>query len=159
MNNRDRLEQLFDLPILSHGFAPYQRDYLIESEIGGQSESRGRYLFTFTHCPIANLSTTVPDATWKLSWDDRFIDYQRWLASGEPDGYVWGVNWAMAYPGPTYVEGSHLAAEWGDRLGRAMHEAVIETNAFRLQLVFHDLRVERTGDDVSVYDQVTFPLH
>ena len=42
--------------------------------------------------------------------------------------------------------------------GHPMHEAVVETNTFRLQLVFHDLRIERAGDEVSVYDQVTFPL-
>lgn len=158
MSIPERLEQLFDLPILRHGFAPYQRDYVIEAEIGGRSEHRGHYRFSFTHCPVANLTTTVGDATWQASWDDRFIDYKGWLASGEPEGYVWGVNWSIAYPGPTYVEGSVLAAEWGRRLGRAMHEAVIETNAFRLQLVFHDLQVERTGDEVSVYDQITFPV-
>jgi hypothetical protein len=159
MSIQDRLNQLFDLPVLSHGFAPYQRDYLIESEIGGTGPNRGRYLFTFTHCPVANLTTTIRDDSWKLSWDERFIDYQRWIGSGEPEGYVWGVNWSMAYPGPTYVEASQLAATWQARLGHEMHEAVIETNAFSLQLVFHDLRVERTGDTVSVYDQVSFPVH
>jgi hypothetical protein len=155
----ERLERLFDLPILSHGLAPHQRDYIIESEVGGQSEHRGQYRFTFTHCVVANLETTVRDDTWRLSWDDRFIDYNQWLATGEPAGYVWGVNWSMAYPGPSYVEGSTLAAEWSARLSHVMHEAVIETNAFRLQLVFHDLLIERTGDDISVYDQVTFPIN
>jgi hypothetical protein len=155
----ERLAQLFDLPVLSHGFAPYQRDYVIESEIGGRAEHRGHYRFTFTHCVLANLTTAVRDETWKVSWDDRFIDYEHWLKAGAPEGYVWGANWSMAYPGPSYVENSTLAAEWETRLGYAMHEAIIETNAFRLQLVFHDLQVERTGDEVSVYDQVTFPLH
>src|SRR5688500_5015576 len=75
MSINERLEQLFDLPILSHGFAPYQRDYVLECEIGGQSEHRGHYRFTFTHCVTANLTTTVRDDTWRLSWDDRFIDY------------------------------------------------------------------------------------
>ena len=159
MSINERLQQLFDLPILSHGFAPYQRDYVLESEIGGQSEHRGHYRFTFTHCVVANLITTVRDDTWRLSWDDRFIDYAQWLAAGEPEGYVWGVNWSMAYPGPSYVSGSALAAEWSARLGHAMHEAIIETNAFTLQLVFYDLYVERTGDEVAIYDQVTIPTH
>ena len=155
---RERLEQLFDLPILSHGFAPHQRDYVLEAEIGGDSPSRGRWRFTFTHCPVANLSSTVKDAVWRLSWGDEFTEYSRWEAAGEPEGFVWGVNWSMAYPGPTYIERSDLAEEWATRFGHPMHEAVVETNAFRLQLVFHDLRIERAGDEVSVYDQVTFPL-
>lgn len=154
----ERLEQLFDLPILSHGFAPYQRDYVIEAELGGQTEHRGHYRFLFTHCTVANLTTAVRDATWQTSWDDRFIDYNAWLAAGGPEGYVWGVNWSSAYPGPTYIADSALASEWGSRLGRPMHEAVIETDAFRLQLVFHDLQVMRTGEEVSVYDLVTFPV-
>jgi hypothetical protein len=159
MSIREALERLFDLPILEHGFAPYMRDYRIVSEIGGKSDQRGRYLHTFTHCSVVNVTTTVRDDSWRVSWDDHFTDYQRWLDAGEPDGYVWGANWSLAYPGPTYVEGSALAREWSGRLGRPMHEAVIETNAIRLQIVFHDLKVERIGDQVSVYDQVTFPLH
>ena len=159
MSVTERLERLFDLPILSHGFASYQRDYVIESEIGGKSEHRGHYRFTFTHCVVSNLTTTVRDDTWRVSWDARFIEYEHWLAVGEPEGCVWGANWSMAYPGPSYVNNSPLATEWSARLGHTMHEAVIETNVFRLQLVFSDLLVERTGDEVSVYDQVTFPIN
>ena len=153
---RERLELLFDLPILKHGIAPYQRDYVIEAELGGQSELRGHYVFTFTHCVVANLSTAVRDDSWRSSWDDVFVDYALWEKAGAPEGFVWGTNWSMAYPGPTYVENSPLAKEWTSRLGHPMHEAVIETEAFKLQLVFHDLRSERTGDHVSVYDKVTF---
>ena len=159
MSIAERLEQLFDLPILSHGFAPHQRDYVVEGEVGGRSEHRGRYRFTFTHRVVANLTTAVRDGTWRVSWDERFVDDRDWLAAGGPAGYVRGVNWSLAYPGPSLVDGSPLAAGGGERLGHAMHEAIVETNAFRLQLVFHDLRVERTGDHVSVYDPVTFPLH
>jgi hypothetical protein len=155
---RDRLAQLFDLPILRHGIAPYQRDYIIEAELGGQSKHRGHYVFTFTHCVVANLSTTVRDDAWRESWDDLFIDYARWDQAGAPAGFVWGANWSMAYPGPTYVEGSTLAKEWSARFDHPMHEAVIETEAFKLQLVFHDLRAERIGDEVSVYDKVTIPI-
>ena len=158
MSIEERLKLLVDLPILSHGFAPYRRDYVIEAELGGQSDQRGRYRFTFTHCVLADFITTVRDDTWQVSWDNRFIDYESWIAAGEPKGYVWGVNWSMAYPGPSYVPDSPRAAEWSARLGQVMHEAIIETNAFRLRLVFHSLSVERTGDEVSVYDQVTIPL-
>src|SRR5690606_24728534 len=81
---RARLEWLFDLAILSHGVATHMRDYIIEAELGGQSEHRGHYVFTFTHCVIANYSTAVRDDTWRTSWDDVFIDYARWLRQGEP---------------------------------------------------------------------------
>jgi len=31
--------------------------------------------------------------------DDRLTDYVEWEAAGKPDGYVWGRNWSLAYPG------------------------------------------------------------
>jgi hypothetical protein len=155
---RDTLSELFDLPILEHHFAPHQRDYQVVAELGGDTTARGRYLYTFTHCPYARLITNVKDAVWQESWSDKFIDYEQANRDGPPDGYVWGVNWSMAYPGPTYVENSALAASWSERLAHQMHEATIDTDAFSLQLVFHDLNVRKISEDVAVYDKVTSPL-
>jgi hypothetical protein len=56
------------------------------------------------------------------------------------------------------VEGSALAASWSARLGHEMHEATIDTDAFSLQLGFHDLTVRKISDDVAVYDKVTIPF-
>lgn len=39
-----------------------------------------------------------------------------------------------------------------------MHEAEIETNAFILRLVFHDLSIEKISEDVGVLDRVLIPL-
>jgi hypothetical protein len=61
MSIRDRLGQLFDLPILSHGFAPYQRDYRIESEIGDQGANRIRQFFPRHSCKATSISMrTLP---------------------------------------------------------------------------------------------------
>ena len=60
---------------------------------------------------------------------------------GEPEGFVWGVNWADAYSGLAYVDESATAASWSDKLGFLMHEVVIETNTYTLALVFHDVAV------------------
>lgn len=38
------------------------------------------------------------DEVWPRSWSDEFSDYQRWVSAKEPDGYVWGTNWSLAYP-------------------------------------------------------------
>jgi hypothetical protein len=45
------------------------------------------------------------DETWRWSWDDLFIDYETCERAGNPEGFVWGVNWADAYPGLEYVDG------------------------------------------------------
>ena len=57
------------------------------------------------------------------------------------DGYVWGVCESTVYPGAKYITDSRLAQEWTSRLGKLMHEVLIETNGHNFHLVFHDLSV------------------
>ncbi len=150
---------LLDCAILGHGFASYMRDYVLTVEQTVWSRHRaGRYLFTFSHCPVANVRSTVSDEVWKKSWDDVFTNFGRWKREGEPEGFVWGVCWSLAYPGLEYVSTSELARTWSHRLGRPMHEVTIETEAFHLQLVFHDVDVEQLDDTVEVVDKVIVPL-
>ena len=164
MNVKERVDEnpLLDVAILSHGFASYMRDYdvLIEAMWGEKEwgDKRGRYLCRFTHCPEAHVVTSVSDGAWCQSWDDTFIDYVEWQKNGEPEGYVWGVCWSMAYPGLRYIENSQLAARWSERHGKEMHEAELETNAFILRLIFHDFSITKIRDEVDVIDKALIPL-
>jgi hypothetical protein len=148
--------EFFDVAILSHGFAPFMRDYDLVVQSDGPA--RGTYRCRFTHCPEAHIITTLRDGIWRRSWNDVNIDYQQWLVTEEADGFVWGVCWSMAYPRLTYYEGSALAAQWSERFGQPMHEVTIETQVFRLQLIFHDVLIQKLSDDVGVIDQVIIPL-
>ena len=148
--------EMFDVAILWHGFTAYMRDYDVIVEVGGTGQ--GRYRYRFTHCPEANVSTQVSDEVWQESWDDLYTDYQKWLDSGEPEGFVWGASWSMAYPGLSYLDDSPLAAEWAGRFGKPMHEVVIETEVFRLKLIFHDVIIQKLSDEVNVIDKAIIPL-
>ena len=134
---RKKLEGLLDFAIVRHGFAPFLRDYDVVAEHKEQ-----QCLYRFSHCASATATTAVADRVWMASWDDIFIDYSAWERAGSPDGYVWGVCYAVAYPGAKYVENSILAREWATRLGKLMHEVRIETNGHNLGLIFHDLTVQ-----------------
>lgn len=129
---------LFDSAIIRHGFTPYLRDYDIVIYHGRGLE----YLYRFSHCPFAEVTTAVAGKDWKSSWDDVFTDYSEWLKSGSPDGYVWGICESEVYPGAKYIRDSILAQEWTSKLGNQMHEVLIETNAYNIRLVFHDLSVK-----------------
>ncbi len=87
-----------DFAVLGHGLLPHGRDYafMIEDCLG---RDPGRHEIVFTHCVALEYETRVRDDVWPVSWADEFLDYQRWIAAGEPDGYVWGSEWSMAYPG------------------------------------------------------------
>ncbi len=128
---------LFDTGITRHGFTPYMRDY----EVVVVVPRRSQHIFRFSHCPFVEVVTTVRDDVWRCSWDDVFTDYSAWEAAGEPKGYVWGVCDSEVYPGPTYLEDSKLAQEWTSRLGKVMHEVLIQSNAYSICLVFHDLHI------------------
>lgn len=146
-----------DSAIDSHGFAPFLRDYdvIIDAPAprpdGQGSYIEGRYRYRFTHCTEAIARTTVTPDSWKASWDDLFTDYEAWEAAGKPDGYVWGLEFADAYPGLAYVHASEHAQRWSELLGHDMHHVRIESNALTLDLVFHDLHVAQlaAGDPAT----------
>jgi hypothetical protein len=150
-------DAIFDSGVMGHGFTSYMRDYDVVIEVpalrpdGSGSYIEGRYRYRFTHCVEAAVKTKVPPETWRQSWSDEFISYSAWEQAGEPNGFVWGMEWAEAYPGVERVEASESVAAWSEALGKPMHGIRIETNAYVIELVCHDLVVTRlaTGDPVT----------
>lgn len=158
------LETLFDagLPeidvgVMHHGFADHGRDYILILEVS-LSHLPGTYRLTFTHVVDLNIQTAVSPEIWERSWSDDFTDYARWEAAGEPDGYVFGTNWSMAYPGFRAIADNPLAREWTHRLNRPMFAAFLGTDRFELSLVFHEARLERINENTPVVNQVIFPI-
>ena len=149
---------LFDVAVLHHGFVSHLRDYELLTETDWIGDAAGRYRYLFTHCVVANSETRVRDEVWTKSWDDVFTHYERWLQAEEPDGFVWGTNWALAYPGWEYHADSEQARSWSERLGRKMHEVSIETNTYALRLIFHSVRIEKVSGDTDLIRQVLIPL-
>ncbi len=167
---RERLEAdelLFDSAIVSHGFADFMRDYDLVVDVPAAKPHRsgsyieGRYRYRFTHCVEAHVETTVKPDTWRLSWADEFTDFAAWQEAGSPAGFVWGVEYADAYPGLSYVADSERTARWTEKVGRAMHEIQIETNVYILELVCHDLRVDQlaSGDPLTGELTAVNPQH
>jgi len=140
---------LFDSALVEHHFTPYMRDYdvIVEASAaapdGSGSYLEGRYRFRFTHCVVAEVTSTVGDNVWAAAWSEEYTDLAAWERAGKPRGYLWGIQWMDAYPGGRYLPDSDLAANWTQRLGHVMHAVEIETNAHRLRLVFHRLLLHR----------------
>lgn len=145
-------EVLFDSNIIKHGFAPFLRDYDVIAKI-----NESQFLYRFSHCTSATITTAVGDDVWRQSWTDVYTDYSAWERAGHPEGYVWGVGCSLVYPGAKYIENSVLAREWAERLGKPMHEVRIETNGHNFDLIFHDLSVRelRQGEEEWVKEGMT----
>jgi hypothetical protein len=146
-----------DFALFGHGFLEHGRDYRwhIQDCLGAVP---GEHEIVFTHCVQADCRTRVGDSTWRESWDDGFLDYETWQAAGEPEGYVWGTNWSIAYPGLNIVEDSVIAATWTERIGKPFYEVNLETDRFFILLVFHDIQYRKLSESTATISSVTIPL-
>ena len=133
---------LFDNAIVRHGFTAYMRDYEIVAELF-YGEHRGVFTYLFRGCVEAHYESSIPGGAFSM--DDVLLDLERGQPEGGPDVFMWGVNHANAYPGWTYDAGSERTAAWSKKTGLPMHEVVIETNVYKLSLVFYSLVVEKGG--------------
>lgn len=144
----------YDFAVLNHGFPAHGRDYqiIIQDSIGPRP---GTHRLTFTHVVRADCRTALTAEGWSGSWDDVFLDHE---LSKDLNGYVWGTNWSMAYPGITALIDDDEADGWTRRVGRPMYAATLETDRFKLRLIFHSVRTEMLADDTSLIRQVVHPL-
>jgi hypothetical protein len=147
----------YDFGVLEHGFAPHGRDYrfLIEDSL---CRDPGTYELVFTHVVSLRYETRVGANTWRISWTDEFTDYARWKASGEPEGYVFGTDWSLAYPGLIALRESAEAQEWSSRLERSMYAASIETDRFLITLIFSGILHRKLSCETTTVKQVVIPL-
>jgi hypothetical protein len=132
-----------DGAILRHGFVPYNRDYFVIVQMRKASadllldEIDVTWNFLFRGCVYEKYISRV----LSFSMDDRFVDYDQWEDSGAPEGFVWGVDRADAYPGLFYKDDSKLAFHLAKKFGLELHHVEIQTNTYDLILVFHDVSV------------------
>ncbi|MGO4724003.1 MULTISPECIES: YxiG-like protein [unclassified Inquilinus] len=141
-----------DFAVLRHGFAPHGRDYVFLIQDG-----LGSHELTLTHVVHFRYETRVRDAVWLQSWSDEFLNYEVWRSAGEPDGYIWGTEWSLAYPGISLPTTSEEAEEWSRRLHRPMHPFLIETDRFLINLVFSDVHFVKQSNDTSLIQRVIIP--
>jgi hypothetical protein len=137
---------MFDNALIFHAYKRYMRDYEIIVECHVGPAPQGTYSYLFKYCVEVHTVTSVSDSAYKVSLDERLIDYE---TGKDLDGYVWGVNWSDLYPGWTLQSNSGKAAEWSRRIGIEFHEVVIKTNAYTINLIFSDLVVEKLSDHIS----------
>lgn len=142
-----------DFGVMSHGFAPHGRDYVLVLQTSGSYPYAGTWELALTHVVELHYETRLPDGLWLTSWDDCLTDYAEWEAAGKPGGFLWGANWSNAYPGLDVPDDDPVAARWSQRLGKPMFFVALETAQFRLSIVFHDVRTRKLSDDDSTIRQ------
>ncbi len=147
---------VFDNALLFHAYKKYIRDHELLVEVHVGPADLRTYSYLFKYCVEADIRTSVAEHVYKQSLDDRLTNYD---SGKDLDGYVWGVNWSLMYPGWTLATSSERANRWTERLGIEFHEVRIETNAYTMTLVFSDLAVAKLSDHItSGINQTFIPL-
>jgi hypothetical protein len=148
-----QLGRLFDSDLIYHGFTKYTRDYelFVYNSVDPRSGSTSwhdRYFFRM--CTEADVRSRVRAEVWATSLDDGLLERHR--ATRDDEGYVWGVQSQVLYPGATLIEESVRARHWEQEVGVPFHEVLIEANAQTISLVFAELQVARVSPGFVPYE-------
>lgn len=134
-------EQVFDQALVFHGFTNFTRDYDVYAYCTADPRTGigpKTLRLRFKYCVRADVKSALPPATWADSLDERLTDYEQGV---ELTGFVWGVKWQCLYPGARLLPDSTDAEAWTESVGIQFHEALIETNAQTIALVFSGLEI------------------
>lgn len=153
-----KLEDIYDVALLSHGFLSHGRDYYFILETNWSPPNGGRYQLLFHHCYEMSYVLEHDPQTLKRSWDDLFTNYEDWLKAGKPEGFLWGANWTLLYPGFGFVEGSEKAARWTHALGKPMQEVWLDMEIIKMTFVVHSWSIKKIGDEQDLISQALIPL-
>ncbi len=102
--------------------------------------------------------TALTTDTLKVSTSDNFTDYKKWLETGEKEGFVWGVNYALAYPGFTILDNSAKADRWTKILGFDMFNVTLETETYKIDFVTSDFEIVKLNDDTDLIKRLFIKL-
>ena len=152
------LDDLVDVAILSHGFMPYKRDYYFHIETMWKDELAGQYIIIFKHCYSLVYETIADKNLLNQSWDDCFIDYNEYLNNGEPEGYVWGTNWANSYPGFSTFNDSEKALEWSNKLKKQMKELIVESEIYKINLIYNSWTIKKLNNQTELINKAFISL-
>ena len=145
------LDDVLDHALVYHAFTRYMRDYELIVYVTADPRTgippvHLRYLFRY--CVEALVESTVAVDTWRRSLDERLIRYDTGV---DLDGYVWGVNSHVLYPGMSVMSPSARAEKWSADIGIDFQEVHIESNAHNISLIFSDLSVTEVGEGYAPF--------
>ncbi len=152
MTVKEKLDEydLFDNSIIKHGNLENIRDYEIIGYLCGQEfDLEVRYVFK--GCIEVNFKNAVEPKYFSM--DDRLLDLSRQDEPDYPQAFIWDAG-TVLYPGWKLEENTKELDDLEKLYQIKFYKLIIESNAYNLVLVFHDLetaqlkRFEKTAIEV-----------
>lgn len=137
MTVKEKLEEynLLDQSIIRHGQLENIRDYEIIGYLCGHDfDLEVRYVFKGCIEVYYKNIVVAPG----FSMDDRLLQLDRQGESDYPKAFIWDAG-VMVYPGWKLIEETDDLKNMGKTYGLKLFRIEIETNAYNLTIVFHDL--------------------
>src|SRR5262245_48375694 len=119
-------ESIADATICRHGFTDYMRDYdvIVGARNGPPNTDLHRY--QFIGCVEARYETVLEKWFNQSISDDFVLSGPDYPEKDDPDGFIWGVRFSVPQVGFEYIENGERAKYWSEKIGRKMHEVVVE---------------------------------
>lgn len=131
-----KIEEIFDVLILKHGYDNHNRDYLFQLETNWIDEQGGNYVLRFKDCVDLNCQLNINDF----------------------NNLDWGGTAVMAHPGFKEIKESKKAMELSRKVGLKLKEIQLDTPLFRLTLIVSDFYLKKLNDSSELIDQVTYKI-
>lgn len=138
MTIKEKLEEfdLFDQAITRHGMLECIRDYEVIGYLSGV-DFESEVQFIFKGCIKVDYKVKV--APEHYSMDDRLLDLDRQDEPDYPEGFIWGANFAVVYPGWTLKQDTDELKKLEKNYGLKFYEIYFDTNAYDLTIIFHEI--------------------
>lgn len=141
MTIKEKLEEfdLFDQAIIRHGSLDNVRDYEIIGYLScADLDAEVQYIFK--GCIQSDYKIKLVDPK-HFSMDERLLDLTRQDEPDYPKAFIWAAG-VMVYPGWTLAQGTDELKQLEKNYGVSFSKISIDTNAYSLTLVFHDVETK-----------------
>lgn len=126
--------------LIRHGFTDYMRDY--EVIVGGilmPADGYDYHSYHFVGCREAHIISNVESRTFDASLSDENVSWFDDREKDQPDGFIWGVR-------SSETEGFEFS-----ELKNGLRKVIFQTEAFCINIKFHELRYTYLGCGDSAY--------
>ena len=137
MNTQElKIEEIFDVLILKHGFDNHNRDYLFQIETNWTNGRNGNYILRFKDC----------------------IDSHIQLNTSEYNSLDWSGTAVMAYPGFQEINDSKKALDLGQKIGLELKEIQLDTVLFKLTMIVSDFELKKLNNNSELIDHFVYKI-
>ncbi|MDG1572502.1 hypothetical protein OZ410_09255 [Robiginitalea sp. M366] len=129
-----KLDEIFDVAILRHGFHSNNRDYFFLIETNWTEGKAGQYILKFKDC-------------FELTYEVKHKDFEN---------LDWDGNWTLAYPGFKDIPNNNETKSWEKGSGIRLYSVELETEIYRMKFIYSEYGLQKINNNDSLINKAFF---